>query len=534
MSLVELAEQKNLPLHQYMDAETVQWIAANNPFSGETGDKVEVSQEDVELLRTFAPLKEWFLVPELADSIHGTRHLLRVGFHSILLSNSSGLQTRDRINLLTAAVLHDVRREDDKGDMGHGERAAEWFLLNSRAVANQFQVEYDNRDIGEIYAAMLFHDMTYEDMSDNSRYAESGRIVDLMKAADGLDRYRLPKLKWWFDQARAKVQVAPRHARFAYGLVLGSERRRLMYETLPEFKDAIEALSDKWRQKMVVILQGGNSEEREASVYTGEAVMRELSLHGIVSRVVDPAVTDVTKDLGHDETVFSCLHGGYGEDGRIAGILDYLCIPHAFSGTLASAVTMDKLAFKAVVEQLGFLTPRSVSFGVFPSRSGRYIHKTIGGGGIIGMRVDDNPDVAPGEFTEEFIPGRILTLGILEREGQLFPLEIVEVKLIDKVYYDQDSKYEEGHSTLVAYDGSRGTLINEQSVCIFKRLGIRSAARIDLIEDADGELYFLEINYVPGMYPDSNLVTSARLAGLSFFELLLWILESSSHEGSKG
>jgi hypothetical protein len=131
MSLVTLAEKKMLPEHQYMDGETVRWIAANNPFADE-GDALQpsVSVEDVELLKKFRPLKEWFLVPELANSIHGLRHLLRVGFDSLLLARHAGLGSKSRIDLLTAAVLHDIRRQRDGGDDSHGERAARWFVEN--------------------------------------------------------------------------------------------------------------------------------------------------------------------------------------------------------------------------------------------------------------------------------------------------------------------------------------------------------------------------------------------------------------------
>ena len=97
------------------------------------------------------------------------------------------------------------------------------------------------------------------------------------------------------------------------------------------------------------------------------------------------------------------------------------------------------------------------------------------------------------------------------------------MKLKDKEFYDQDSKYLEGFSSYIKYKGKNSKLIIDESIKIFKFLSIKGAARIDFIERKN-KIYLLEINSVPGLYEDSNLVYSASLSGLSFYQLVIWIL----------
>jgi D-alanine-D-alanine ligase len=282
------------------------------------------------------------------------------------------------------------------------------------------------------------------------------------------------------------------------------------------------------RERRIALLVGGDSEERDASLYTGAAVAAELRAHGIEPTVVDTAETPLAAGLVGCDLVLSCLHGGSGEDGRMSAQLDALRIPYAFSGTAACAVTMHKPFFKAVVASLGLLTP--------PAKGAAdvYIHKRIAGGGSIGMFVDDRPTTdRSGYFTEAFIDGTVLTVGVLERDGEVIPLPIVRIDLGGKGFYDEQAKYEDGFATAVAYTGAHGDRIAEAATRLMRNIGLRGAARFDLIETDRGDLYFLEANAIPGLYHGSNLVTAAGLAGVSFIDLLVWLLAGARYDAAR-
>ncbi len=298
------------------------------------------------------------------------------------------------------------------------------------------------------------------------------------------------------------------------------------------FLEGLDSLTEHLRSQRIALLVGGDSEEREASLHTGAAVAEELEAHGITPHSIDPAETDLAAALAGTDLVLSCLHGGAGEDGRIAAILDRLGIPYAFSGTAASSIAMHKPFFKAVVRDLGLLTPPSGENAVSPT--GRYIHKRRDGGGSIGMEVDDRPTTdKPGYFTEAFVEGRSLSVGVLECDGDIIPLPAVEILLNAKEYYDEQSKYEDGFARVVPYAGDHADAIAEQAVLLMRTIGLRGAARFDIIETPRGELFFLEANGIPGMYPSSNLVTCAALGGMSFFGLLAWLLDAARHDGAR-
>lgn len=225
MSLVSLAEQKNLPLHQYMDKETVNWIAANNIFRGE--ESVSLSKISFEYLKQYIPPDNWFLNADTIEGIHGLRHLLRVGIHSLVIStNISGFALNLK-NLLIVAVLHDIRREHDKDDEKHGKHAAMWFLNNSGEISEYFGVAFSNNDKEEIYSAIYYHGLPYEKFEKEGLYLRNRIIVDFLKTADALDRYRLPKLKWWFNPEMVKIIPSREVMVLAYNLVLESERKHL-------------------------------------------------------------------------------------------------------------------------------------------------------------------------------------------------------------------------------------------------------------------------------------------------------------------
>jgi hypothetical protein len=224
MSLVELAERKQLPEFQFMDQETLDWIIANRPTlrnweyrKGLFIYPFPISESPLE--------QKWFLEPKGIGGIHGTRHALRVAIHALALAKELGFPKAKQEAAMIAGLLHDVRRKDDKGDSGHGPRCAEWFLENVHRIALVNRMtEIQKSDIA---AAIGFHESQYDQIDIAPEYVGREDIVDVLKAADALDRYRLPKLNWRIDETFLKVKPSDEFKAFAFDLVIASEKRFL-------------------------------------------------------------------------------------------------------------------------------------------------------------------------------------------------------------------------------------------------------------------------------------------------------------------
>jgi len=298
---------------------------------------------------------------------------------------------------------------------------------------------------------------------------------------------------------------------------------------IEKFKTNFEIITNPLKTKRIVILGGGFGNERDASLYTAQSVQEELKINGFDLLFIDPAQDHFIDKIKDNDLVFNCLHGSFGESGHVAAILDYLRIPYTFSNIYASAMSMDKLFFKSIVKKLGYLVPNDQFDNENISNT---IKKPRRSGGSIGIELKNPTNFDNiNDLYECFISGKILTLGILEGSNEYIPLKIVQVLLPnDKKFYDQESKYEEGFSEYIPYSGGSEKRIYDQAIRIFKMLGITGCARIDLIETAEGELYYLEINSIPGLYKGSNLQYSAELLGLSYYELLVWILSNAKYQ----
>ncbi len=300
------------------------------------------------------------------------------------------------------------------------------------------------------------------------------------------------------------------------------------------FKSELTSIEESLKAKRIVIVSGGFSEEREASIESGESVYEELKRHSFNLFILDPAKQDITRVLdSKKDIVFNCLHGEFGESGHLSAILDYLKIPYTFSDLYTSVVCMDKLYFKSIVKKIGFNCPLdNYDIGFCDLlKSNILIHKKIRGGGSIGMNIcEKNIELKTGYFAEEFINGKILTMGILEENGEYEALDVIEIDLKYGLFYDNEAKYDSNQCNYSKYSGKRRSLIQESSVILFNFLHIKSCGRIDFIEDANGDIFFLEINTVPGLYAGSNLAFSAKCAGLSFYELLIFILKNHRYK----
>lgn len=225
LSLVQQAEQRILPLFQFMDSETCDWIEEHNPRFDYSGRPTGIPKS---LIRNMRLSPEWFQESRTSHSIHGIRHLCRCGWYSLYLGQLLRFDLNMTKNLVIAAMLHDIRRENDKDDPGHADRAAAWFRSNVESVQSFAQGELNSNDVNAIAIAIELHEIPYHQFSITvqQKYARAALLTDGLKAADALDRYRLPKLKWWLDDSHLKMRLPNWLKQTAFDLVLQTERNR--------------------------------------------------------------------------------------------------------------------------------------------------------------------------------------------------------------------------------------------------------------------------------------------------------------------
>ncbi len=304
------------------------------------------------------------------------------------------------------------------------------------------------------------------------------------------------------------------------------------------------------KRKHVAVLMGGFSSERPVSLSSGVACADALEVEGYsVTRVdVGRDVAKVLAELNPD-VAFNALHGPYGEDGTIQGILEYLNIPYTHSGVLASALAMDKQLAKTVVQTVGIPVAEAVTMNRFEIVSEHpmappYVVKPVNEGssfGVVIVREDQShppqivssPEWRYGErvMVERYIPGRELTCAVLGDRV----LGVTEIVPVGHSFYDYDSKYVSGgskHECPAKISPNIYQKIQTLALEAHRAIGCRGVTRSDFRFDdrssEDGELVWLEINTQPGMTPTSLVPEIAAEAGLGFGELLSWIVEDAS------
>ncbi|MDT0422683.1 hypothetical protein [Streptomyces evansiae] len=227
-SLIHLAAQRRLPPHQYMDRVTVDWIGDNRPsFPSSRTPALRARSRD--LLTHLALPPQWWADRRLYTSLHGVRHALRTATFAAVLAETNGLDDADVATATLAAAVHDCRRHHDRADPGHGARAAVWLAANADTVWNHVGLTAAPRLSVRAATAIRLHDIPYEAFTkdDVTDHARTGPIADVLKAADALDRYRLPKLKWWPDTRYVHEPAFDSLRELAFDLVLISEQAHL-------------------------------------------------------------------------------------------------------------------------------------------------------------------------------------------------------------------------------------------------------------------------------------------------------------------
>ena len=305
--------------------------------------------------------------------------------------------------------------------------------------------------------------------------------------------------------------------------------------------------------KRVAVLLGGLSPERDVSLVSGGACAKALRAEGFEVTEID-AGADVAERLkaARPDAAFNALHGRWGEDGCVQGVLEMMQIPYTHSGVLASAVAMHKERAKAVFRAAGL--PLADSIVIDRHRASEkhamkppYVVKPVNQGSSVGVYIvrpgDNRPPGALGtaEWTlgdevmvEEYVPGRELTVAVMGGGGKA-PEGLAVTEIVPKTaFYDYEAKYAAGGSEHVV-PAKVSKAVADEAMRLAERahaaLGCRGVSRTDFrYDDTKGQdrLIVLEVNTQPGMTPTSLVPEQAAHRGMSFNALVRWIIEDAS------
>jgi D-alanine-D-alanine ligase len=299
----------------------------------------------------------------------------------------------------------------------------------------------------------------------------------------------------------------------------------------------------------VAVLMGGLSSEREVSLSSGKGCAD--ALEGQVARV---SRVDARRDLAQvlaalkPDVVFNALHGEWGEDGCVQGILETLQIPYTHSGVLSSALAMDKDKSKAVLRAAGVVVPGGGLFDRFAVAAGHvipppYVIKPNAEGSSVGVylvRAGEGPCAAPAGddwtygdlvMVEPFIAGAELAVTVIGEATGPRALTVTDITPT-KGFYDYEAKYAPG--------GSRHVLPAQLPPAVFEKalrqselahvaMGCRGVSRSDFrYDDVNDDLVLLEVNTQPGMTPTSLVPEQAAHVGMDYPTLVRWMVEDAS------
>lgn len=312
------------------------------------------------------------------------------------------------------------------------------------------------------------------------------------------------------------------------------------------------------KETRIGVLYGGLSSEREVSLRSGQNcynALKRLDYKNVELIDVDINLVEVLKQK-KIEIAFLSLHGRYGEDGTVQGLLELLKIPYTGSGVLASALAMSKPLTKQVLKANELPFPQTIivnkpdlkSWDEIEKRLSPppYMVKPINEGSSVGVtkvsdrdslksQVEETISTYGGALIEKYIHGQEITVGVLEDSNgngnrKAWALPILELRPKSKAgFYDYEAKYTKGMTEFVLpaeLDSKTTELAQDLAVKTFKALNCSGYSRVDMMVEA-GQPYVLEVNTLPGMTDTSDLPAMAEVAGISYDKLVDLILHSS-------
>ncbi|MCL2644416.1 MAG: D-alanine--D-alanine ligase [Betaproteobacteria bacterium] len=289
----------------------------------------------------------------------------------------------------------------------------------------------------------------------------------------------------------------------------------------------------------VAVLMGGTSSEREVSLNSGQGVLAALRGQGVDAHAFDPA-SEPLDALRAFQRVFIALHGGYGENGAIQGMLEIMGVPYTGPGVMASAIGMDKFRTKLIWQAVGLPVPEYAmlddgsEFDAVEKRLGLPLFvKPACDGSSVGVFMVTKPGELKSALessrqygdlimAEKGIMGGEYTVGILGNEA----LPIIKIEPAT-AFYDYEAKYLRDDTRYICpadLPPEKAAEIQAGAKKAFSAIGATGWGRVDFLMDEAGRHYFLEINTAPGMTSHSLVPMSARQVGLSFEALCMKIL----------
>jgi D-alanine-D-alanine ligase len=306
--------------------------------------------------------------------------------------------------------------------------------------------------------------------------------------------------------------------------------------------------------RRIAVLMGGRSAERDVSLSSGRGVVAALKEEGFEAMGVDPD-EDLVAQLRQiaPDAVFNALHGRFGEDGTVQGILEWMRLPYTHSGVLASALAMHKERTKDIYRVAGLPVARSLladrrEAGARHLMEPPYVVKPVNEGSSVGIFLirkgdnrppaelgSDNWNLSNDMMVEEFIPGRELTVAVMGDGsfGQNGALGVTEITT-ELAFYDYEAKYAPGGSKhILPAQISEAVAADAMAMAVtaHKALGCRGVSRTDFRYDDTGvkeRLILLETNTQPGMTPTSLVPEQALYNGISYAKLCRWMVEDAS------
>ena len=300
----------------------------------------------------------------------------------------------------------------------------------------------------------------------------------------------------------------------------------------------------------VAVLMGGASSEREVSLNSGANVLEALLMQGVQAFPVDgvQALLLLLNEAKVDR-VFNILHGnkGGGEDGVVQGLLEAYGIPFTGSNVLGSSLSMDKIRSKQIWLSMGLPTPRyaRLALGADISSAAHelglpIIVKPSCEGSSVGIsRVFKESDLSAAVALANAYPGELLMEQMIV--GQEYTVAILGETVLPSIrivpageYYDYHAKYvaDDTQYLCPGLQGEQEQAIGVLALAAFKALGCSGWGRVDVMRDAAGDLYLLEVNTAPGMTSHSLVPKAAQQVGIDFASVCWLVLETSMPEGT--